>query len=279
MTRLRPVRVIAVSSGKGGVGKTNISVNLAVSLSGCGQSVMLLDGDLGLANVNVLLGLDPVHDLSHVLSGECELNDIVIEGPAGVKIVPAASGISGMADLSHAEHVGIIRAFSELEHMIDTLIVDTTSGVSGSVVSFCKASQEVIVVVCDEPTSIMDAFSFIWVMSRDHHVRSFRILVNMAKNERKGQELFNRMSSYADRDLDVTLSLLGVIPYDQHLRRAVQAQRAVVEAFPDSPSSCAFEKIVNRINSWPHTRRAGGQLEFFVDRLVALDTGQDSVMT
>ena len=149
-----PVRVIAVTSGKGGVGKTNISVNLAASLSLAGQRVMLMDADLGLANVDVLLGLEPHFDLQHVINGEKSLDEIIVEGPLGIHVVPASSGVERMAELTSVEHASLISAFSELEQPIDVLIVDTAAGIADGVVSFAKACQEVIVVVCDEPTSL-----------------------------------------------------------------------------------------------------------------------------
>ena len=155
----KPVKVIAVSSGKGGVGKTNVSVNLAVALANTGKEVMLMDADLGLANVDVLLGLNPSYDLSHVISGERTLEEVMVEGPNNVKIIPGSSGISHMANISSAEQAGLVRAFSEIGDVVDVLIVDTGAGISDSVVNFCSASQEIIVVVCDEPASITDAYA------------------------------------------------------------------------------------------------------------------------
>lgn len=178
-----PVRVIAVTSGKGGVGKTNISVNLAASLSLAGQRVMLMDADLGLANVDVLLGLEPHFDLQHVINGEKSLDDIIVEGPLGIHVVPASSGVEKMAELTKLEHASLIAAFSELKQPIDILIVDTAAGIADGVVSFAKACQDVIVVVCDEPTSLTDAYALIKVLSVRHGIKQFQILANMVKDE------------------------------------------------------------------------------------------------
>lgn len=273
----KPVKVIAVSSGKGGVGKTNVSVNLAASLAKDGKEVLLLDADLGLANVDVLLGLNPSYDLSHVISGERSLEEVMIDGPANVKVIPASSGISRMANLGVAEQAGLINAFNELGHAIDVMVVDTAAGISDSVVNFCCASQEVIVVVCDEPASITDAYAFIKVMSREHGVEHFQILANMTHTTHEGRELFNKLSKATDRFLDVMLSFMGTIPYDERLRKAVQHQRAVVEAFPRSPSALALKRIARQIDDWPDTSRAGGQLEFFIERLINADTAIDGV--
>lgn len=264
----KPVKVIAISSGKGGVGKTNVSVNLAVSLAKEGKEVLLLDADMGLANVDVLLGLNPEYDLSHVIKGECSLEEVIIEGPANLKIVPGSSGISRMANLSPTEQAGLIHAFSELGQVIDVMVVDTGAGISDTVINFCCASQEVIVVVCDEPASITDAYAFIKVMSRDHQVERFQILANMAHTASEGRELFKKLSKATDRFLDVTLTFMGSIPYDMQIRKAVQHQRAIVEAFPRSPAAQALKRLAKQIDKWPPSSKNGGQLEFFIERLI-----------
>lgn len=264
----KPVKVIAVSSGKGGVGKTNVSVNLAVALAKQDQEVMLLDADMGMANVDVLLGLNPEYDLSHVISGERKLEEVIVEGPAGVKIVPGSSGMSNMANLTSTQHTGLINAFSELSNIIDVLVVDTGAGISDSVVNFCRAAQEVVVVVCDEPASITDAYAFIKVMSRETNNDRFQVLANMAHTPREGRELFVKLSKATDRFLDVMLTFMGSIPFDTQLRKAVQHQRAVVEAFPRSASANAMKKLAKQVLDWPEATQSGGQLEFFVERLI-----------
>jgi len=264
----RPVKVVAVSGGKGGVGKTNVSVNLAVALDGLGRKVMLLDADFGLANVDVLLGLSPEYDLSHLINGERNLEEIIVDGPGGLRIIPASSGIGRMASLSPAEHAGVIRAFSELSYDLDVLIVDTAAGISEGVVSFCRASQEVIVVVCDEPASITDAYAFMKVMNREYGMDRFHVLANMAHSVREGHELYLKLSRAAERFLDVTPTYLGAIPHDERLRKAVQKQQAVVTAYPSSPSALALKKIARSVDEWPLPRQPGGQLEFFVERLI-----------
>jgi flagellar biosynthesis protein FlhG len=268
MGALRPVKVIAVSGGKGGVGKTNVSVNLAVALAQLGRKVMLLDADFGLANVDVLLGLSPEYDLSHLIRGERNLEEIIVEGPGDIRIIPASSGVGQMASLSPAEHAGVIRAFSELNYDLDVLIVDTAAGISDSVVSFCRASREVIVVVCDEPASITDAYAFMKVMNREYGMERFHVLANMVHSPREGHKLYQKLARAAERFLEITPTFLGAIPHDERLRKAVQKQQAVVEAYPSSPSATALKKIARSIDEWPLARQAGGQLEFFVERLI-----------
>ncbi|MCB1921444.1 MAG: MinD/ParA family protein [Candidatus Competibacteraceae bacterium] len=268
----RPVRVICVTSGKGGVGKTNITVNLALALSLQNQSVMLLDADLGLANVDVILGLHPLYNLSHVISQERTLEEIIIAGPNGVRIIPASSGIKRMAELGPEENAGLVNAFSELNDSLDIMLIDSAAGISDSVVTFCRAAHEVVVVVCDEPASITDAYALIKLLSQDYDVDRFHILANRVVTAQEGRELFTKLVKVSDRFLDVTLNFFGSIPEDPQLRKAVQAQRAVVEAFPGSRSAEAFHRLATQVVSrWPMPRTASGYLQFFIERLINPD--------
>ncbi len=267
MANPRPVRVIAVTSGKGGVGKTNVSANLAVALAQDGKEVLLMDADLGLANVDVLLGLQASFNLSHVIEGQCTLEEVMVTGPAGLRIIPAASGIKSMVELSHAEHAGVVRAFSELSFNPDVLLIDTAAGISDSVVTFSRASHEVLVVVCDEPASITDAYAMIKILNREYGIHRFRILANMVHGAREGHDLYRKLVKVTDRFLDVALSYSGAIPYDEYLRRAVQKQRAVVEAYPRSKAALAFRKVAQKAATWPVPEQASGRIEFFVERL------------
>ena len=226
----RPVQVIAITGGKGGVGKTNVAVNLGVALAQRGQRTMLLDADLSLANVDVLLGLQPRQTLAQVLAGECELEDVIVAGPAGLLVVPAASGVAGMADLPPSAYGGLINAFGQLSADLDVLLVDTAAGVSEGVMSFARAAQEVLVVVCDEPASMADAYALIKLLSRQHGVSRFRVLANMVRRSRDGRELFAKLLSVCDQYLDVVLEFAGVVPFDDYLRKAVQRRQPLLEA-------------------------------------------------
>lgn len=268
MAQPRPVRVVAVSSGKGGVGKTNVAVNLGVSLSELGRRVVVLDADLGLANVDVLLGLQPKCNLSHVLSGERNVDEILVDGPSGLKIVPASSGIQRMSELTTAEQAAVIRAFGELSQDIDVLLVDTAAGISGGVVNFARACQDIVLVVCDEPTSLTDAYAFIKLLNRDYGVHRFQILPNMVQDYQQGQALFSKLCRVTDRYLDVTLDLLGVVPRDEQLRKAVQRQTPVVLAYPHSKSAQAFRALAMKTDALPISGQASGRLAFFVERMI-----------
>ncbi|WP_448563765.1 MinD/ParA family ATP-binding protein [Thalassotalea ganghwensis] len=262
------VKVIAVSGGKGGVGKTNVSLNTSIALAQLGKRVLVLDADLGLANCDVMLGLRVQRNLSHVLSGECELDDIIIEGPAGIKIIPATSGTQSMVDLTHSEHAGLIRAFSDMKTEFDVLIVDTAAGISDMVLSFARAAQDVLLVVCDEPTSITDCYALMKLLSRDHDIFKFKVVANMVRSPKEGQQLFGKLSTVSERFLDVALELVGVIPYDDNIRKSVRKQQAIVEAFPDSPASKAFKLLASKVAKWPIPHQASGHLEFFIEQLL-----------
>ncbi|WP_158770731.1 MULTISPECIES: MinD/ParA family protein [unclassified Paraglaciecola] len=268
MNQSRLIKVIAVTGGKGGVGKTNVTLNTAISMAQQGKRVMVLDADLGLANVDVLLGLRVVKNLSHVLSGECTLDEVLVEGPYGIKIAPATSGSQSMTELTPTEHAGLIRAFSELRSQIDVLIVDTAAGISDMVLSFSRAAQDILVVVCDEPTSLTDAYALIKILNKEHGVFRFKIVANMVRNMREGQELFNKLTKVTNRFLDVALELVATIPFDENIRKSVRKQKAIVEAYPTSPAAIAINKLAQQAASWPVPSQPGGHLEFFLEQLI-----------
>lgn len=261
-------KVIAVTGGKGGVGKTNVTLNTAIAMAKLGKRVLVLDADLGLANVDVMLGLRVGKNLSHVLNGDCALEDIIIKGPQGIMIAPATSGTQSMAELSSTEHAGLIRAFSELKIPIDVLLVDTAAGISEMVLSFSRASQDVMLVVCNEPTSLTDAYALMKILNRDHGVFKFKVVANMVRNVREGQELFAKLSKVTNRFLDVALELVATIPYDENIRKAVRKQKAIVDVFPGSPASLAITHLAKQAVSWPIPSQPGGHLEFFLEQLV-----------
>lgn len=268
MTQPNPVRVITVTSGKGGVGKTNVSLNLAMALSALEKDVTILDADLGLGNIDVLLGLHPRHNLSHVLRGECELDEIMVQGPGRLSVIPASSGVQEMAELTANQHAGLIRAFSELNHNIDVLLVDTAAGITDSVVSFSRAAQEVMVVVCDEPASITDAYALIKLLNREYGLFRFRILCNMVRSAQHGREVYEKIARVTDRFLDVALDYVGYVPDDESVVKAIRKQRSVIEAYPRSKASQAYGTLAEKVDKWPLPETAGGHLEFFVERLV-----------
>ncbi len=260
------VKVIAVTSGKGGVGKTNVSVNLAVALAQRGRSTLLLDADLGLANVDVLLGLQPTANLAAVMSGERDLEEVIVDGPAGVRIIPSASGVSTMVNMGARDQGGLISAFAGLPFGVDVMVVDTAAGIDGVVMGFCQAAHEVLVVVCDEPASITDAYAVIKVLSRERGIRRFQVLCNRVQDTSQGAALFRKLFAVCERFLDVSLQHCGNVPEDATLGRAVRLQRAVVDGFPSSPSARAFKELAGRADKWSVPAMPSGQPAFFLER-------------
>lgn len=267
--RSHKVRVLTVSAGKGGVGKSSISVNLALSLQKQGNRVAIFDGDLGLANIDVMLGVYASKTIENVILGECHLNDTLIEGPEGIKIIPSVSGIEGMANLSKQQHAGIVDAFNELSCEIDYLIIDTAAGISDSVLSFIRSSQEVLIVVRDEPTSITDAYALIKIMHRRYAFNRFNILANFARSSEDGAQLFRKLCRVSDKFLDVSLTYLGDIPNDGLLAQALRVQKPVVMQYPDAKSTKAFRLLADKIDtlSWPNL--INSNTGFFFQRAVS----------
>lgn len=266
---LGPVRTIAVTGGKGGVGKTNISVNLSMALADMGKRTLLLDADLGLANVDVLLGLTPKFTVADLVAGRRTLEEVLIDMPNGLMVVPAASGRRYMAELPPAQHVGLVNVFSELQRELDVMIVDTAAGITDSVLTFCQAAQDAVVVVCDEPASITDAYALIKVLSRERGVDRVQIVANMVRDLNEGRLLYDKLSRVCEKFLgDVSLNYLGCVPQDDWLRLSVQRQQPVVKAYPSSPSAQAISEIARRTARWQAPTAPRGNVEFFVERII-----------
>jgi flagellar biosynthesis protein FlhG len=264
----RPVKVIAVTGGKGGIGKTLVAVNLGAALAQLGRNTMLLDADLGLANVDVLLGLRTRHTLEHVMNGECALEDVIVTASSGLRVVPAASGSVDMANMGRAEHAGLIHAFSELLEPVDLLLIDTAAGLSEGVVTFSESAHRVVVVVCDEPASITDAYGLIKVLTRRQPDCRIEVVANMVDGPSHGRALHEKLARVSHRFLGVTPAYFGCIPYDEYLRRAVRRQATVVETYPSSPSARAFARLATAADQWAPADGLRGGVEFFMERWV-----------
>jgi flagellar biosynthesis protein FlhG len=264
----RAVSTIAVTGGKGGIGKTSMAINLGTALCELGRHVMLLDADLGLANADVLLGLRTRFNLEHVISGDCTLQDVIVTAASGLRLVPASSGSVEMATLSRAQHSGVINAFSELFEPIDHLLIDTAAGLGESVLTYSEAAQRVVVVVCDEPASLTDAYGLIKVLHRRRPDCRINVVANMVDSASQGRALYEKLARVTERFLQFVPTYFGMIPFDDYLRRAVQQQTSVVEAYPWSASARAFKKLASAADQWPTTVAARGCPEFFLERLL-----------
>jgi len=265
-----PIQVIAITSGKGGVGRTSISVNLALALASAGKRVVLLDADFGQANVHVQLGLTPKLTIVDVVKGNCELKDMLHPGPLGVRIVPASSGFNEKVEFDSALYAGLIQSFSDIDNSLDILIIDTAAGVGESVVSMVRAAQEVLIILTEDPSSISDAFALIKSLHHTHGMYRFRVLANMVKNAYDGPRLFKRFTDLTDKFLDITLQFAGSVPYDDAMRKFVHQQRGIYDALPRSGFSKAMDALVFKINGWPLQAEPRGHQEFFVEKLIRL---------
>lgn len=258
----RSPKVIAVTSGKGGVGKTNVVANLAVALSRLGQRVMILDADLGLGNLDVLFGVIPAYTLEHVLLGQKSISEIIVLGPEGVKILPTSSGSVEMTQLTDEQKLILLSEFDRLEQQIDIFLIDTAAGISSNVIYFNTVAQEIIVVATTEPTSVTNAYAMMKVLSRRHGEKRFGLLANMVHSEEEAMELFKKLSMVADQFLGVGIHYLGAIPQDDYLRMAVHLQRTVIERYPGAQSSLRFMELAKEIIQWPMNAVPKGSLQF-----------------
>jgi flagellar biosynthesis protein FlhG len=234
--------------------------------------VLLLDGDLGLANADVQLGIAPKYTLEHVLDGRCTLEEAIVDTPAGFRLIPAASGVTRLAGLSTPEHLGLVQAFSQLACGLDVLIIDTAAGIADSVRQFCQAAQHVLVVLRDEPASLADAYATIKVLHRAHGVGRFQVLANMSAGAGTGEVLFRKLQRVTDRFLDVVLEYAGEIPEDRFVRDAICTQRSVVAAYPSAPAARAFARLAQRTARWPAVTGPRGNIEFMMERLLPRTT-------
>lgn len=256
--------VFSFSSGKGGVGKTNIVANTAIALSQIGRRPLIFDADLGLANIDVLLGLAPKYNIKHVLSGERGIREIIVKGPSEILILPASSGVPELLDLTESQKRLLLDEMEGLTTDIDTLLIDTSAGISDTVLYFNMASYHRIVVVTPEPTSITDAYALIKVLYSRHKVDSFCILVNMVSSDEEAKKVYAQLAQVADRFLgSLRMLYIGSIPKDPKLQKAVLQQRAVLDMYPDAPSSLAFKRLAQKLIELGRETRADGNIKFF----------------
>jgi flagellar biosynthesis protein FlhG len=262
-----PTRVLAVTSGKGGVGKTNVVANLAFALTKLGKKVLVVDADLGLANLDILLGVTPKYTLEHVFLGSKSLQDIIIDGPGGIAILPASSGVQRLTELSAEEKLAFLAEVDGLREPVDVMLIDTAAGISSNVIYFALAAQEIIVVTSPEPTALTDAYALMKVLWRQHGQRQFQLLVNSVATAQEGEAVFQKLNRATQRFLDIGVHFLGWIPYDAQVKKAVRQQKILVEAYPQAHASRAFLRLAMAICALPPILLPSGQIQFFWQRL------------
>lgn len=260
--------VIGIASGKGGVGKTTVSVNLAVALAKRGRRVMLLDADLGMANAQIALGMQAPLNIGHVLRGEKTLSEVIVSTPHGVRLVPGTSGLRDMAALDMTQIAAIIHSFSELDEPLDYLLVDVAAGISPPVLAFMAACQRRFVVLCDQPASIADAYGLIKVMSQEQELDEIALIPNMVESQLEGQQLFQRMNDVSQRFLNQSLRYLGSIESDELVLSALRKYQSVLDFAPGSGGAAGFRRLAQTVDELPPLRNVSGHMQFFMERMM-----------
>lgn len=264
-------RVIAITSGKGGVGKTNIAANFSYILSMMGKRILLIDADTGLANIDVLLGITPEYNLCHVLHGEKTLSEVIIQGPGGIKILPSASGIQQMAELSKGQKLTLLDALNDLNERLDFVFIDTGAGIAGNVMYFNMAAKEIIVVVSSEPTSLTDAYALIKILYQGYSEKRFMILVNMVKTSNEARSVFRKLSNATDHFLNLSVEYLGHVPCDNGVPEAVKKQHLLADIFPSSKATRCLFSIAKKLCQERPGPYESGTMKFFSKAIVDRD--------
>lgn len=258
-------RIIAVSSGKGGVGKTNFVANLALFYASLNKKVLIIDADLGLSNVDVLFGIASRLNLKHVLFGDKKIKDVIVKGPMGIMILPASSGIRELANLTDRDKIKLVSELDNFDMDFDVVLIDTGAGISDNVLFFCSAAQETTVVVTPEPTSIADAYALIKLLSRDFGERNFRILVNTARSDKEAFDTFRKLAIVADKFLNISVDYLGFLPLEPHVKDAIIAQKGFITMYPNSHFTKRLAGIGKKILDYPLSDTKGG-IQFFLKK-------------
>ena len=241
-------RVIAIASGKGGVGKSNFATNIAISMQRLGKRVIIIDTDFGLANVEILMGINPKHTVMDVINGKVEMEDALTMGPLGCMFLSGGAGISSLSDITESQLEILINGFAKLDVLCDCIIIDTRAGISSVVINFIKAASETIIITTPDPTAVADAYALVkYVKGTVEEEPNFKLVVNCVENNREADEVRDRLSNVCESFLNVGLEYLGHILYDKYLVKSVRSQKPVSIMFPNAPSTLIFQDISARL--------------------------------
>ena len=261
-------RVFAITSGKGGVGKTAVVANMAVLLARMGKRVLILDADLGLANIDVVFGLTPGHNLNHFFSGEQGLDAILTDGPEGIKILPAGSGVQRFTRLDANQKMRLLEALDAMNNDFDFVLIDTEAGISENVTYFNTAAQEILIVTTPEPTAITDAYALMKLLSNQYHEKHFNLIVNFIRNEDEALDVYRKLTMVANRYLDISIDYIGSIPRDKMMVDAIRKQQVLVQLYPESKTAGAFQALARTVVQDPQSIAPKGSIQFFWKRLL-----------
>lgn len=267
--RSTPLRVISVTSGKGGVGKTSITANLAVAFHKLNKRVLILDADLGLANMDIMLGINPKYTIGNVLSGEKSLEDVIVTTPAGFKLLPGASGMQELTELGEDQKRFLLNELDAINEDFDIILIDTSAGISSNVMYFNFAAMERLVVLTNEPTSLTDAYALIKVLTNKYNQKRFKVLINLVQDAAEADRIFRSLSIAVDKYLQSpSLDYIGWIPYDKMVPKAIRRQKPLVETHPDAPASKSIIALAERILYKEEELNFEGDIKFFWRRLL-----------
>jgi len=268
-------RVYSITSGKGGVGKTAVVANTAVSLAKRGKKVLVLDADLGLANIDVVFGLTPAHNLNHFFSGEQELQDVMVDGPHGIKILPAGSGLQNFIRLDASHKLRLLEGLDAIPTSFDYVLIDTEAGISENVTYFNTAAQEIMIVTTPEPTAITDAYALMKLLSVQFREKNFNLLVNMVQDDNEALDVYRKLTMVSSRYLDISIDFLGSIPADKQMNECVRKQKVISDLYPASKVAGAFSSLAERITLEQAGSDPKGNLQFFWKKLLCFGEKQN----
>ncbi len=264
----RTTAVYSITSGKGGVGKTALVANLAYQLAAKGKKVLILDADLGLANVDIVFGLTPKYNMNHFFSGEQPLAEVMIEGPLGIHILPAGSGEQNFISLNGEQKMQLLEGLDSLHNHFDYVLIDTEAGISENVTYFNTAAQEILVVTTPDPTALTDAYSVMKLLYTKYHEKKFSLIVNQIHNEDEALEVYRKLTTVASRYLNISIDYIGSVPTNKQMSEAIRKQKVISELYPEAETSKAFGQIAKRICLEPVQSKPKGSLQFFWKKLL-----------
>ena len=260
--------VYSVTSGKGGVGKTALVANLAWHLADAGKRVLILDADLGLANVDIVFGLSPQYNMNHFFSGERTLQEVMVEGPKGMMILPAGSGLQNFIRLDGQQKMRLLDGLDSMQNHFDYVLIDTEAGISENVTYFNTAAQEILVVTTPEPTAITDAYALMKLLSTQYHEKKFNLIVNQIHSEEEALDVYRKLTMVANRYLNISIDYLGSVPEDRQMVDAIRRQKVISELYPTSKIFMSFQQLARRICLEPLQSKPKGSLQFFWKKLL-----------